>query len=82
MLCARPYCKNGEDRINGYCSGYCQDLHELQVEAEIHLTEVKRLRGALEKIARGEWRADGWEAYSNLKAIASQVLAQTQESER
>ena len=55
MICARPYCESKEDRINGYCSEYCQDLHELQVEAETLLAEkkalqaeVKRLREALQ----------------------------------
>jgi hypothetical protein len=57
MICARPYCENKEDRINGYCSEYCQDLHELQIEAETHLhdkqtlqAENERLREALTEI--------------------------------
>ena len=44
MICARPYCGNEEDRINGYCSEYCQDLAELQIEAEIHLTAKRTLQ--------------------------------------
>jgi hypothetical protein len=77
MICARPYCENKEDRINGYCSCYCENVHELQVEAETLLAEKKifqdeteLLQQALEKVEQGEWRADGWEAYANLKAIA------------
>lgn len=45
MKCAR--CDNVEDRINGYCSVYCEDMAEVEADN-------KRLREALEIIASGK----------------------------
>lgn len=40
MICARPGCGEAESRVNGYCSVYCEDTHELDIE-------VVQLREAL-----------------------------------
>ena len=32
MQCNRPGCDCAENRIDGYCSCYCRDLHELEIE--------------------------------------------------
>ena len=42
MKCAR--CEAEEDRINGFCSVYCEDMAEVELE-------VARLREALQQIA-------------------------------
>jgi hypothetical protein len=34
MQCARPGCSEAEDRIDGYCSVYCRDIHDLEQERE------------------------------------------------
>jgi len=34
MICARPRCTERENRIGGYCSTYCQDIHRLEIELE------------------------------------------------
>lgn len=34
MKCTRPSCEEKEDRIHGYCSVYCKDIHELEIEIE------------------------------------------------
>jgi len=48
-LCARPLCRTGpgytretEDRINGYCSCQCEDMHDLE-------SEIERLRTILKE---------------------------------
>ena len=32
--CGRPICKSPEYRIDGYCSIYCRDVHELETQLE------------------------------------------------
>ena len=54
--CGRPHCKNVEYRIDGYCSIYCRDVHDLETAleaAQAELAEAKDVR-------------DGWKDYSIL----------------
>ncbi|OFX05196.1 MAG: hypothetical protein A3E78_09225 [Alphaproteobacteria bacterium RIFCSPHIGHO2_12_FULL_63_12] len=34
MKCARPECGEPEYRIDGYCSTYCRDIHEVEKERD------------------------------------------------
>lgn len=44
MLCGHPGCSEAENRIDGYCSIYCRDTHELEEE----IAELKRRANAAE----------------------------------
>lgn len=46
-FCSRPGCNTREKRINGYCSVYCEDVHEVEQERD-------RYRVALEEIASAQ----------------------------
>ena len=47
--CGRPHCKNTEYRIDGYCSMYCRDVHDLETQLTASRAEVERLRTELEE---------------------------------
>ena len=38
--CGRPHCKNVEYRIDGYCSIYCRDVHDLETALEAAQAEL------------------------------------------
>jgi len=38
--CGRPHCKNVEYRIDGYCSIYCRDVHDLETALEAAQQEL------------------------------------------
>ena len=64
MLCARPHCEEKEDRINGYCSIYCRDTHDLLLEAEESERNAYR-RGFEEAKGQMQAKVDEWrEAYA------------------
>ena len=42
--CGRPNCINTEYRIDGYCSVYCRDVHDLEVELKTAQAEVAKWR--------------------------------------
>ena len=46
MLCARPACEEKENRINGYCSVYCEDVGELEKENTALKRELKYWKDA------------------------------------
>ena len=42
--CGRPNCKNTEYRIDGYCSIYCRDIHDLEVQLEASQQELAEIK--------------------------------------
>lgn len=49
MQCARPPCPEKEDRIDGYCSVYCRDVHELEAQLETTQRELGDARAERDK---------------------------------
>jgi len=47
MKCGRPGCTEEENRIHGYCSLYCQDIHAEEIEVATLQAEIERLKGEL-----------------------------------
>lgn len=45
MYCERPACDHQEYRIDGYCSIYCRDIHELELEVESLRQLLNRAHG-------------------------------------
>ena len=59
MLCARPICEEKENRINGYCTVYCEDIHfehqrvaQLEAELNIYKQEIERRDDAIAMIPK------------------------------
>ena len=53
MLCDRPMCNENENRINGYCSVYCEDVDGARQDiASLEATNANLLE-ALEAIYEG-----------------------------
>lgn len=63
--CQRGGCQE-RDNYRGYCSIYCQDMHEVELERDEALADVKALNRALDRAAN--WihhLREGIEAYRN-----------------
>lgn len=67
MLCSRPGCTDKENRIDGYCSVYCRDVHEEQIEN----AELQR------KLDEAEKERDGWKrTWEELHAMSEHDAAE------
>lgn len=55
MKCGRPGCPEQENRIDGYCSYYCRDIHDLQQENELLGQFLDLVRAAVDSRIGDEW---------------------------
>lgn|GEM_PF-6265073 len=86
MKCGRPGCKEREDRIDGYCSCYCRDVHEATVEADclrrgrdVLLALVYTIGFAATSALTGE--TDRWVDAAWLKTAIDKVLLECEEKQ-
>lgn len=48
MECARPCCDEKENRVDGYCSEYCRDIHERERVIRDLLAALVHVQGCIE----------------------------------
>ncbi len=78
MKCKR--CGTDEDRVHGYCSGCCMDLHNLERDM-VNRTTVRI--ALLEKVAEAaRWLSDGAADFDTLRAALAALDKQEDSNDK